>query len=75
MDPQREEGWSPLYGHNEGIQLLDLGAGDGGITQAFKGLFEEIYATEMSQVLLLESEIEGSSGDAIPSPTTRIPPG
>lgn len=29
----------------------NLGAGDGGITKSFGGLFEEVYATEMSQVM------------------------
>lgn len=32
------------------IKMLDLGAGDGGITRKFKPFFEHIEATEMSQV-------------------------
>ncbi|CAI4223477.1 unnamed protein product [Auanema sp. JU1783] len=34
-----------------GKTLLDLGAGDGGITQIYSNLFENIYATEMSKTM------------------------
>ncbi|ETN87085.1 DREV methyltransferase [Necator americanus] len=38
--------WTPV-----GKKLLDLGAGDGGITKKFSPLFGTIYTTEMSQVM------------------------
>jgi len=40
--------------HNQQSQLtslLDIGAGDGSITQQIDGLFEKVYATEMSSIM------------------------
>ncbi|WKY14117.1 hypothetical protein Q1695_000012 [Nippostrongylus brasiliensis] len=40
-------------------QLLDLGAGDGGITKALFPFFENVYVTEMSQVMQWRLRCEG----------------